>query len=73
VPRRLRIAGPLGITEVAIGDGGARIAASPCPHQLCVRRGRLERAGQLAACVPNRVLVEIAGRRRPGALDGVSR
>ena len=37
----------------------ARVAASPCRDQRCVRAGWLERPGDVAVCLPQRVLVEI--------------
>ena len=55
------VRGPLGITRVAIGPKGARVIASPCPEQLCVRAGRVHRQGDLNACVPNRVVIRIIG------------
>ena len=36
-------------------------AASDCPDQICVHTGPLHRAGQTAACLPNRVVVTIVG------------
>ena len=72
-PRVVRAPGPLGATEVEIADGAARILSSPCPHRFCVQRGWVRQAGQVSVCVPNRVILEIAGRPSASRLDGVSR
>lgn len=40
-------------------DGGVRIAASDCPDQYCVRRGVCRKAGDFAACVPNKVILTL--------------
>lgn len=34
---------------------------SDCPDQVCVRTGKLTRAGQSAVCLPTRVVVRLAG------------
>ena len=56
------INGPLGITQVEIQPGRARIARDPSPRQLCVKQGWLTRSGQAALCLPNQVSLEIRGR-----------
>ena len=40
-------------------DGGVRVAASDCPDQYCVRRGVCRKAGDFAACVPNKVILTL--------------
>lgn len=72
--RRIDVSGPLGTTVVELDRGGARIASSPCPNQLCVKAGRISRPGQVAACLPNRVAVRLLGRsgNREG-VDAVAR
>jgi hypothetical protein len=62
-PRRLRVTGPLGETEITIEDGAARIVASPCPRKECVRMGAARRTGQTIVCVPNKVIVRVEGER----------
>ncbi len=53
-------AGPLGTTLVEVRDGRARILDSPCPHP-CRHGGWVSRPGQAAACVPNRVVLQVTG------------
>ena len=57
----LRLAGPLGETEVEIGPKGVRVVAAPCTHKICMRRGWMNRRGDLAVCVPNGLVLRIAG------------
>jgi len=59
--RTVTVDGPIGVTVVRIGSGGARIMDSPCPDKLCVHMGSVSRPGQWAACMPNRVFVRIDG------------
>lgn len=59
------INGPLGVTQVEIQPGRARVAADPSPRQLCVKQGWLTQSGQAALCLPNQVSLEIRGRNTP--------
>jgi hypothetical protein len=58
--RTLSIDGPLGITTIEVQNQRARITSDPSPRQNCVRQGWLERAGEIALCLPNQVSIEIA-------------
>lgn len=62
LPRLVSVAGPLGTTRIEIQPGRARVASDPSPRQLCVRRGWLTQAGDVALCLPNQVSLEIRGR-----------
>ncbi|HKI61008.1 MAG TPA: NusG domain II-containing protein [Mariprofundaceae bacterium] len=55
--------GDLGISEIVIDASGVRMTASPCASQRCVLSGTHRHAGDLIACVPNRILVTIRGSR----------
>lgn len=59
--RDYEIQGAHGQVVVSLRDGRVSFSESSCPDQTCVRTGRLSRAGQTAACVPNRVLIRIDG------------
>lgn len=39
----------------------AWIARADCKDQVCVRTGTLTRAGQVAVCLPNRVVLKLVG------------
>lgn len=72
--RTATFAGPLGETVLAIADGGARIVASSCPHRICQASGTVRRSGELLACIPNRLLLRVAGQpHAEGAYDLLSR
>ena len=68
-PRRLSLShagrytvdGPQGETVIEIEGGRARIVASPCTNQHCVRAGWVSRSGHAVTCVPNRVSLRIEG------------
>jgi len=60
--RHVRVLGRHGDSIIEIRRGRARFEASPCSGKLCVHAGWLERAGDTAACVPNGVILSLAGR-----------
>jgi len=68
----VRVPGPLGETVVEVRDGAARVTESPCPHGLCLRMGEARSPGQSVVCVPNRVVVTVAGDG-PAATDAITR
>jgi len=55
---------------IEIDAGRARVADSPCRDKLCERAGWLERPGDAAVCLPQRVIVEIRGAR--SGVDGIA-
>ncbi|MFW6138771.1 MAG: NusG domain II-containing protein [Spirochaetota bacterium] len=59
--RQVRVDGPLGITRVVIKEGEAWVGFSPCKQKICVKMGRISRAGEQIVCLPNRVIVEVKG------------
>lgn len=61
--RRIEVHGPLGDSVVEIKNGRVRFVSSPCRGQQCVHTGWLAHAGELAACLPNGVVVSIEGAR----------
>jgi len=62
--------GPLGTTDIEIKDGQARIAQSSCSHKVCIKMGWIKHSGKIAACVPNKVVIRIAGENLNG-MDAV--
>ena len=60
------VKGPLGLTEVEIKKGQARIVLSPCKNKVCIKSGYIRYADRLAVCIPNRVVVRIVGESHRG-------
>jgi len=62
VDLKVDLEGPLGITELEIIDNQVRIVSSPCHFKICIGMGKISRSGEIIACVPNRLLVQIVGQ-----------
>ena len=61
-----QVKGPLGLTEVEVKKGQARIVRSPCNNKVCIKSGYIRYADRLAACIPNHVVVRIVGKTHRG-------
>lgn len=59
----------LGGCEIKITKDGACFLSSDCPDGLCVKRGMMTASGDVMACVPKGITVEVTGGR---AVDGIS-
>ena len=55
------IDGLIGRSLLQVEDGRIRFTDSPCPGRYCVHTGWISRTGQVAACLPNGVVVEVEG------------
>ena len=44
---------------VRVKDGRARILASSCPDQTCVRMGAISKGGETAVCLPNHAVLSL--------------
>ncbi|MBN1151087.1 NusG domain II-containing protein [candidate division WOR-3 bacterium] len=58
------VEGRIGRSEIQIESGRARIASSPCPKQICVKRGWISRTWESATCLPNGVWLSIEGEKQ---------
>lgn len=62
--QRIVVDGLQGQSMIEVSDGRARFIASPCGGKVCLHAGWLERAGDATACVPNGVILSLAGAER---------
>jgi len=69
---RISVSGSIGETLVEIRKGYAAIVSSPCNGQTCVAAGEINKNGQWAACLPNRVFILIEGASEADAIDAAS-
>jgi len=49
---------------IEVSDGTVAITRSDCPSQQCVKTGCIDQTGQMSACVPNGVWIEIIGAEK---------
>lgn len=59
--RTVSLPGPLGETVLSVHDGRAGVETASCPNKVCMGMGKIDRPGELVACVPNELLIRIEG------------
>ena len=62
--RRVSVHGPLGDSVIEVRGGRVRFVSSPCSGKQCIHSGWLSHSGELAACLPNGIMVSVIGRER---------
>lgn len=60
--QHLNIPGTLGVSVLEIHAGRIRFADSPCHGKQCVHTSWIALGGEVAACLPNRISVQVIGR-----------
>ena len=50
-----------GFNVVEVRGGKISVVAADCPEKICVRRGAINRSGEVIACAVHKLLIEIAG------------
>lgn len=58
-----------GHNVIVLAGKTARVESADCHDQVCVRTGTLRRAGQVAVCLPNRVVLKLVGET--GEIDAI--
>lgn len=58
-----------GHNVIVLAGKTARVESADCNDQVCVRTGTLTRAGQVAVCLPNRVVLKLVGEM--GEIDAI--
>ncbi len=61
--RILEIKSDFGQNTVEISYGGVRVLDADCPDKLEVKAGRIDSAGEMLVCLPNRMIIRIDGER----------
>jgi hypothetical protein len=62
--KEITVHGSIGKTIIKIDQGAAQVIYSDCPEQVCVKTGKINRAGEIIVCVPNKVVVKISGKQQ---------
>ncbi len=58
----MKVMGALGESIIEIKDKSVRMLDSPCPLKICVHQGEIKSPGETIICVPNRIMIRIAGK-----------
>jgi len=56
-----KVKGPLGTSIIEVNSNRIRFKQSPCNKKYCVLSGWHQLSGDIAACVPNHIVVRVNG------------
>lgn len=57
-------------TKILVEKGKICFAEAECPDKVCVNTGKISRPGQIAVCIPAKLIIEITGRE--SLTDGIT-
>jgi hypothetical protein len=57
----ITVQGRKGISVIHIDETGARFTQSPCVDKKCIESAPVKDAGEISACIPNRVMIRVLG------------
>ncbi len=57
-------------TKILVEKGKICFAEAECPDKVCVNTGKISRPGQIAVCIPAKLIIEITGRE--SLIDGIT-
>lgn len=55
----LDVPGALGVSKIQVEDGKIRFVQSPCDTKQCIHQGWISQGGEVAACLPNKISVQV--------------
>lgn len=70
--RRFTVSGWNGPSTFEIKDGRVHMLASDCRDKICIGEGWADSPGDAIICLPNRVVIRVAGSRSSGKTDTVT-
>jgi hypothetical protein len=59
--------------QFTVAHGSIAFTRSNCPDKICIQSGYLQHAGQMAACLPNRMSLRIVSHTAMDTPDAVAR
>lgn len=60
----ITVHGNIGRSIIEIQGGKVRMLHSDCPTKVCVRSGAIHQQGEVIVCAPNKVLIQITGKKK---------
>ncbi len=62
--RTISISGALGTSLLQIDQQQVRFLSSPCHNKLCIAHGWIKHTGEVNACVPNKISIQLLTQNR---------
>ena len=59
ISESIRIENSCGFNEIQIDSGIVYVNEANCPDQVCKKSGKISKVGDVIACLPHKILIEI--------------
>ena len=69
----INITAPNGHNTIIIKDASIAVADADCPDKICVKTGFASQNGDVIACLPHELIIEVKGGETRRAADIISR
>ncbi len=66
-----QIKGSLGISTLEVKDGKIRFTTSPCRNKICIQSGWHNHGGDVTACLPNLISVQLSSKQSKANYDAI--
>ena len=66
------VQGALGVSTIQVAHGKIRFTGSPCQNKFCIQHGWQQHHGDLTACLPNRVSIQLASLSKSASYDAIN-
>ena len=71
--KTIAIESDFGYNLLEFKEDSVRVIEADCPDELDVKKGWIDKVGETIVCLPNRMVVEIKGKKGESDLDYISR
>lgn len=71
--KTMAIESDFGYNLLEFKEDSVRVIEADCPDELDVKKGWIDKVGETIVCLPNRMVVEIKGKKGESDLDYISR
>jgi hypothetical protein len=69
--RNIIVNGTIDKSHIQVKNAQISIIEAPCRHKICIKMGKISKAGETLICVPNRIVIQILGNNS-NSLDGIT-
>lgn len=70
--QKVAIKGKIGEAILKIENGSAELIESPCPHQICVKTGKIKNPSNQIVCAPGHIMIRISTKKTENEVDAVA-
>ena len=55
----IKISNSSGYNLIKVSEGAISIVEADCPDKICIKSGKIKNPGEVIACIPHKLIIEI--------------